>query len=149
MVLGRAIGADGDRDAVLARIFDGRLRDAPAYLERFLERLGVRTQFESYGVSQSEAERMLDHVGFAGNVAVGVAMPMQRQRPLGEGSVDGDAETDGAGVAWSGAPVAPRTPPVRLARTGEKTIIRQIVAIAKAPSTTELTSPRVSKSVMG
>jgi len=59
MVLGRAIGASAARDAVLARVFDVPLADAPAYLDRFLESLGVRTRFEAYGVGAAESERML------------------------------------------------------------------------------------------
>jgi phosphonate metabolism-associated iron-containing alcohol dehydrogenase len=59
MVLGRAIGTDLARDAVLASIFDGNLRDAPAFLAAFLERLGVGTRFDAYGVSAADAQRMV------------------------------------------------------------------------------------------
>jgi phosphonate metabolism-associated iron-containing alcohol dehydrogenase len=59
MVLERALGADAGRDAVLARIFDGGLRNGPGHLARFLEELGVSTRFESYGVTAEEAQRMV------------------------------------------------------------------------------------------
>jgi phosphonate metabolism-associated iron-containing alcohol dehydrogenase len=59
MVLARALGADAGRDAVLARIFDCGLGDAPAMLANFLEQLGVSTRFESYGVSNTESEQMI------------------------------------------------------------------------------------------
>jgi phosphonate metabolism-associated iron-containing alcohol dehydrogenase len=59
MVLSRALGADPLRDAVLAQIFDGPLRDAPAQLQKFLDTLGVSTDFASYGVDGDEAERMI------------------------------------------------------------------------------------------
>lgn len=59
MVLQRALGADPGRDAVLARVFDVPLAQAPAFLESFLESLGVSTRFESYGVSAADSERMI------------------------------------------------------------------------------------------
>lgn len=59
MVLQRAIGTDLARDQILASIFDGNLRDAPALLAAFLERLGVGTRFDAYGVSDAEAQRMV------------------------------------------------------------------------------------------
>lgn len=59
MVLGRAIGVDPARDAVLARVFDVPLAEAPAFLRDFIESLGVSTRFESYGVSAAESERMV------------------------------------------------------------------------------------------
>ncbi|HVO90038.1 MAG TPA: iron-containing alcohol dehydrogenase PsrA, partial [Casimicrobiaceae bacterium] len=59
LVLERALGADASRDAVLARIFEGPLRDAPRTLTRFLEGLGVSTRFEAYGVAAEEAQRMI------------------------------------------------------------------------------------------
>ena len=61
LVLERALGADAGRDAVLARVFDGELADAPARLTAFLEQLGVSTRFESYGVSAAESQRMITH----------------------------------------------------------------------------------------
>ena len=60
LVLARAIGADAGRDAVLARIFDGALADAPARLTAFLEALGVSTRFETYGVSEAQAAGMIE-----------------------------------------------------------------------------------------
>jgi len=59
MVLARALRADADRDAVLARIFDMPLDAAPAYLESFLAALGVSTRFADYGVSAEEERRMV------------------------------------------------------------------------------------------
>jgi len=60
LVLSRALGADAGRDAVLARIFDGALADAPARLTAFLEGLGVSTRFETYGVSEAQAAGMIE-----------------------------------------------------------------------------------------
>lgn len=40
-------------------MFDGPLAEAPAALADFLERLGVSTRFESYGVAPAESERMI------------------------------------------------------------------------------------------
>jgi hypothetical protein len=60
LVLARALGADAGRDAVLARIFDGALADAPACLTTFLETLGVSTRFETYGVSEAQAAGMIE-----------------------------------------------------------------------------------------
>lgn len=59
MVLKRAVGADPGRDAVLAKIFDCKLTEAPDFLTDFLERLGVSTKFESYGVTRAESEKMI------------------------------------------------------------------------------------------
>ena len=74
MVLQRAIGADAGRDAVLARVFDVPLADAPALLGRFLESLGVSTRFETYGVSAAESERMIANAldGVRGKNFIGV-----------------------------------------------------------------------------
>ncbi len=58
-MLARALGADARRDAVLAEVFDGPLAEAPAALADFLERLGVSTRFESYGVAEAESQRMI------------------------------------------------------------------------------------------
>jgi len=59
LVLGRALGADAGRDAVLGRIFDGALADAPLRLTAFLEGLGVSTRFDTYGVSPVQADDMI------------------------------------------------------------------------------------------
>lgn len=59
MVLRRALHADAARDAVLARIFDVPLDQAPAYLDGFLARLGVSTRFADYGVGADEEQRMI------------------------------------------------------------------------------------------
>ena len=75
MVLGRAIGADAQRDAVLAQIFDCPLLDAPAALEAFLATVGVSTDFASYGVDQAEADAMIHKAldGVRGRNFIGVA----------------------------------------------------------------------------
>ena len=74
MVLQRALGADPERDAVLARVFDVPLAAAPAFLGRFLEGLGVSTRFETYGVSAAESERMIANAldGVRGKNFIGV-----------------------------------------------------------------------------
>jgi phosphonate metabolism-associated iron-containing alcohol dehydrogenase len=59
MVMARAVGADAERDAVLARVFDGDLQGAPARLARFLEAVGVATDFGAYGVSEADSQRMV------------------------------------------------------------------------------------------
>lgn len=59
MVLRRAMGIDPERDAVLARVFDAGLDEAPAALSQFLDRLGVSTRFDSYGVTPTEEERLI------------------------------------------------------------------------------------------
>jgi len=61
MVLGRAMGIDPGRDAVLAQVFDGGLGSAPQRLTRFLHELGVKTAFEDYGVGDEESQRMVLH----------------------------------------------------------------------------------------
>ncbi|HEX2540260.1 MAG TPA: iron-containing alcohol dehydrogenase PsrA [Caldimonas sp.] len=75
MVLQRALGKDAERDGVLARVFDVPLPEAPAFLSRFLEELGVSTRFESYGVSSAESERMITTAldGVRGKNFIGVA----------------------------------------------------------------------------
>jgi hypothetical protein len=59
MVLERALGVDPDRDAVLASVFDGDLAGAPRRLAKFLESVGVATDFEAYGVSGEDSRRMV------------------------------------------------------------------------------------------
>jgi phosphonate metabolism-associated iron-containing alcohol dehydrogenase len=59
LVLKRAIGVSAGRDAVLARVFDVPLDAAAAFLEDFLERLGVSTRFESYGVTVEQSQRLI------------------------------------------------------------------------------------------
>ena len=75
MVLGRAVGVDPQRDAVLAQVFDGPLRDAPAALEAFLATVGVSTDFASYGVDKAEADQMIHKAldGVRGKNFIGVA----------------------------------------------------------------------------
>lgn len=77
MVLGRALGANAERDAVLSRIFDGALADAPARLTAFLESLGVSTRFASYGVSDAESARMVEGAlhGVRGKNFIGLSEP--------------------------------------------------------------------------
>jgi len=74
MVLQRAIGKSAERDAVLARVFDVPLAEAPAVLHDFLEGLGVSTRFESYGVTESESARMITNAldGVRGKNFIGV-----------------------------------------------------------------------------
>jgi alcohol dehydrogenase class IV len=59
LVLGRAIGARDDRDAVLAQVFDEPLGRAPDRLAEWLEALDVSTRFETYGVSADESKAMI------------------------------------------------------------------------------------------
>jgi phosphonate metabolism-associated iron-containing alcohol dehydrogenase len=59
MVLARAVGADPERDAVLAQVFDGDLAGAPRRLARFLESVGVATEFGDYGVAEEDSRRMV------------------------------------------------------------------------------------------
>ncbi|MCY1164504.1 MAG: iron-containing alcohol dehydrogenase PsrA [Pseudomonadota bacterium] len=59
MVLERAIGRNADRDLVLAQALGVPLTDAPRYLASFIEKLGVKTRFTDYGVSEEEAEKMV------------------------------------------------------------------------------------------
>jgi len=75
MVLGRAVGADPQRDAVLAQIFDGPLGDAPARLDDFLGSVGVSSDFASYGVDKAEADAMIHKAldGVRGKNFIGVA----------------------------------------------------------------------------
>ena len=77
LVLSRALGADAGRDAVLARIFEGPLADAPAWLAAFLEALGVSTSFATYGVSDAEADRMVEAAlrGVRGKNFIGAERP--------------------------------------------------------------------------
>ena len=73
--LQRAIGKSAERDAVLARVFDVPLAQAPAVLHDFLEGLGVSTRFESYGVTEAESARMITNAldGVRGRNFIGVA----------------------------------------------------------------------------
>ncbi len=59
IVLQRAVGIDPGRDSVLASVFDGDLEGAPRRLAEFLERVGVKTDFEAYGVSAEDSRRMV------------------------------------------------------------------------------------------
>lgn len=60
MVLQRALGRRADRDAVLAQAL-GPLDNAPQRLTAFIERLGVKTRFADYGVSDEQAQQMIAH----------------------------------------------------------------------------------------
>lgn len=75
MVLARAVGADPQRDAVLAQVFDCPLNDAPAALKVFLDTVGVSTDFASYGVDKAEADQMIHKAldGVRGKNFIGVA----------------------------------------------------------------------------
>ena len=47
-----ALGKDPERDAILASIFTGiTTQDPVTYLESFLEKVGVSTDLEAYGLS--------------------------------------------------------------------------------------------------
>jgi alcohol dehydrogenase class IV len=59
MVWRLAAGADAERDALLASVFDGDLADAPAALDAFLHRVSVATRFSDYGVTNAEARTMV------------------------------------------------------------------------------------------
>ncbi|MBS0451971.1 MAG: iron-containing alcohol dehydrogenase [Proteobacteria bacterium] len=74
MVLLRAIGHDAQRDAVLAQAL-GPLDAAPARLAAFIERLGVKTRFADYGVSNEQADQMVAHAltGARGKNFIGTA----------------------------------------------------------------------------
>jgi phosphonate metabolism-associated iron-containing alcohol dehydrogenase len=74
MVLGRAVGVDAGRDAVLAQVFDCPLAKAPAALEAFLASVGVSTEFASYGVDSAERDRMIHKAldGVRGKNFIGV-----------------------------------------------------------------------------
>ena len=76
MVLKRAIGVDAARDAVLARVFDVPLAQAPAMLDAFLESLGVSTRFDSYGVSDAESQKMITNAldGVRGKNFIGASV---------------------------------------------------------------------------
>lgn len=58
-VMRLALGCRPDRDAVLSRIFPVALGEAPDWLTDWLARLGVKTQFTDYGVSNEESEHMV------------------------------------------------------------------------------------------
>lgn len=59
-ILEHVIGVNGERDRVLTKIFDVSLDKAPEYLEQFLKRLGVPTDFEVYGIASNNAEKILN-----------------------------------------------------------------------------------------
>jgi phosphonate metabolism-associated iron-containing alcohol dehydrogenase len=59
LVLRLAIGVEEERDEALRRVFGGSLFDAPDTLERFLNRLGVGTNFADHGIAESEAARII------------------------------------------------------------------------------------------
>jgi phosphonate metabolism-associated iron-containing alcohol dehydrogenase len=77
MVLGRAVGIDAKRDAVLQQVFDMPLSQAPAFLGEFLRSLGVSTDFASYGVGAEEAQRMVVSAldGVRGKNFIGAGQP--------------------------------------------------------------------------
>jgi len=74
LVLRRAIGQRRDRDRVLEQAL-GVLTDAPQRLAAFIERLGVATRFEDYGIAEPEADRMIAHAltGARGKNFIGAA----------------------------------------------------------------------------
>lgn len=60
LVLGLAWGRDVGRDQTLQKVFGNDLRVAQQRLRDFLQRLGVKTEFEDYGVTRAEACAMID-----------------------------------------------------------------------------------------
>jgi hypothetical protein len=80
MVLSRAIGQRADRDQVLVQALGAPLSDAPTRLTDFIERLGVKTRFADYGVSDDEASRMVARLN-AGDVE-GAGMTGAERRDL-------------------------------------------------------------------
>ncbi|MGB3069058.1 MAG: iron-containing alcohol dehydrogenase PsrA [Ottowia sp.] len=75
MVLERAIGRNARRDAVLAQAL-GPLAGAPERLAAFIERLGVKTRFVDYGVTDEQAEQMVAFAltGARGKNFIGTAL---------------------------------------------------------------------------
>jgi phosphonate metabolism-associated iron-containing alcohol dehydrogenase len=75
MVLERAIGRRGDRDAVLERAL-GPLDAAPRRLAAFIEALGVKTRFADYGLTDEQAQQMVAHAltGARGKNFIGSAV---------------------------------------------------------------------------
>jgi phosphonate metabolism-associated iron-containing alcohol dehydrogenase len=59
MVFSKAIGNNSERDHVLGQIFDCSIAEAPKRLLDFLHSLGVKTEFNDYGVSKKEADEMI------------------------------------------------------------------------------------------
>jgi len=55
-----AAGADGARDAVLARVFGAEVEQPWARLAEFLRGVGVETEFSAYGVDAGEARGMIE-----------------------------------------------------------------------------------------
>lgn len=60
LVLGLAWGRDAARDQTLRKVFGHDLDKAQARLRSFLHSLGVKTEFGDYGVTEAEAEAMID-----------------------------------------------------------------------------------------
>jgi len=61
MVLHRAMGCDPGRDRVLADALGVPLEQGSRMLRGFLHRLGVKTEFADYGVSDAEAQALIRH----------------------------------------------------------------------------------------
>lgn len=61
LVLRQAIGRRAERDHVLGLALGQPLSEAPDRLARFIEGLGVKTQFADYGVGDDEAARIIRH----------------------------------------------------------------------------------------
>lgn len=59
MVMTRALGIDSDCDRALRDIFGPNLQQAPGQLRKFLESVGVQTEFSDYGVSELESAQMI------------------------------------------------------------------------------------------
>lgn len=86
LVMRKAIGRNSQRDAVLQRVFGDDLRGAPGFLNDFLQGLGVCTSFSGYGVSEKEAENMIEAAGSG---------------PRGRNFIEADHFNPGAGKKYS------------------------------------------------
>jgi hypothetical protein len=77
-VLERALGIDAGRDAVLARVFDAPLAQAPARLAQFMAQVGVATDFAAYGVAPADWQRMVTDAmdGVRGRNFIGAGRPV-------------------------------------------------------------------------
>ncbi|EJL99397.1 phosphonate metabolism-associated iron-containing alcohol dehydrogenase [Pseudomonas sp. GM102] len=60
LVLGLAWGHDEARDRTLQRVFGNDLHKAQSQLREFLHSLDVKTEFADYGVTEKEAEEMIN-----------------------------------------------------------------------------------------
>lgn len=59
-ILAHVCGIDSERDAVLKQIFDVDLQEAPKFLARFMQTLGVSTDFSDYGINPDNTNKILN-----------------------------------------------------------------------------------------